>query len=172
MEEGRNFSKLIFPEFVHCRWKDETSQWTTHVAAFQFSFSDEGSIPSASTLRPDKIGTSRGRPLIIEKLMFFQISQRRVSCVVPIHRYEAWTIMFYVYILRSVNHHNQTYIGYSSDLKQRLQYHNSGKCKHTSKFIPWNIEFYCAFKVKSKALNFEKYLKSHSGKAFTNKRLI
>jgi len=80
--------------------------------------------------------------------------------------------MFYVYILRSVNHPDQTYIGYSSDLKQRLQYHNGGKCKHTSKFMPWHIEFYCAFKVKSKAIDFEKYLKSHSGKAFTNKRLI
>jgi putative endonuclease len=30
---------------------------------------------------------------------------------------------------------------------------------------------YLAFSDKAKALSFEKYLKSHSGKAFANKRL-
>ncbi len=80
--------------------------------------------------------------------------------------------MFYTYIIRSKLNPAQTYVGYSSNLKQRLEYHNSGKCKHTSKFIPWEIEFYAAFKDKPKALDFEKYLKSHSGKAFASKRLL
>jgi hypothetical protein len=34
------------------------------------------------------------------------------------------------------------------------------------------IAFYCAFQSKAKALAFERYLKSHSGKAFAAKRLL
>jgi predicted GIY-YIG superfamily endonuclease len=77
--------------------------------------------------------------------------------------------MHYTYILKSIPNPDQSYIGYTSNLKQRLADHNSGKSLHTSKFQPWNLEFYCAFNSKYKALEFEKYLKSHSGKAFTKK---
>jgi putative endonuclease len=80
--------------------------------------------------------------------------------------------MYYVYILRSIGHPNQTYIGYSSDLKARLKKHNEGGCPHTSKYKPWQLEWYCAFPGKYQALAFESYLKSHSGKAFANKRLL
>ena len=80
--------------------------------------------------------------------------------------------MFYVYILRSESQSEQTYIGFTANLKQRLQTHNQGDSTHTAKFAPWQIEFYCAFKYESRALDFERYLKSHSGKAFANKRLI
>lgn len=77
--------------------------------------------------------------------------------------------MHYTYILKSVSHPDQSYIGYTSNLKQRLTNHNSGKSLHTSKFKPWQLDFYCAFNDKHKALDFEKYLKSHSGKAFAKK---
>ena len=79
--------------------------------------------------------------------------------------------MFYVYIIRSINLSYQTYIGFTEDLKQRILTHNQGRSMHTAKFSQWPIEFYCAFKEKAKALDFERYLKSHSGKAFANKRL-
>lgn len=77
--------------------------------------------------------------------------------------------MHYTYILKSISDPSQNYIGYTSSLKQRLEYHNSGKSIHTNKFKPWHLEFYCAFNDKYKALEFEKYLKSHSGKAFAKK---
>ncbi|HEV2456132.1 MAG TPA: GIY-YIG nuclease family protein [Verrucomicrobiae bacterium] len=80
--------------------------------------------------------------------------------------------MFYVYILRSESHPGQTYIGFTEDLKQRFRAHNRGDSPHTAKYIPWQIEFYCAFKNEHKARQFELYLKSHSGKAFANKRLL
>jgi predicted GIY-YIG superfamily endonuclease len=80
--------------------------------------------------------------------------------------------MFYVYILRSESHTEQTYVGFTEDLKQRLLTHNQGGSPHTAKFIPWRIEFYCVFKHHSRALEFERSLKSHSGKAFANKRLL
>ena len=77
--------------------------------------------------------------------------------------------MHYTYILKSIPNPDQSYIGFTSNLKQRLEDHNSGKSSHTSKFNPWSLEFYCAFNDKYKALEFEKYLKSNSGKSFAKK---
>ena len=80
--------------------------------------------------------------------------------------------MWYVYIIRSSSSPEQTYVGASSDLKQRITDHNAGKSTHTAKFTPWELVWYSAFTDKFRALEFEKYLKSHSGRAFANKRLI
>ena len=80
--------------------------------------------------------------------------------------------MWYVYILRSVDFPDQEYTGSTADLKQRLSAHNAGKSTHTAKFAPWNLLWYCAFPDKYKALEFERYLKSHSGRAFAGKRLV
>jgi len=80
--------------------------------------------------------------------------------------------MFYVYIIRSEPRPDQTYIGFTEDVRQRLAIHNRNGSRHTAKFSPRRLEFYCAFKQKRKALAFERYLKSHSGKAFANKRLL
>ena len=80
--------------------------------------------------------------------------------------------MYYVYILRSVSSTKQTYVGFTKDLRKRIQTHNLGIVPHTKKFIPWEIETYVDFRDKYKALDFEAYLKRGSGKAFLNKRLI
>ncbi|MEI8206865.1 MAG: GIY-YIG nuclease family protein, partial [Kiritimatiellales bacterium] len=66
----------------------------------------------------------------------------------------------------------QTYVGFSTDLKKRIKQHNEGGCPHTAKFKPWELIWYSAFPEKQRALDFEKHLKSHSGKAFASKRLI
>jgi predicted GIY-YIG superfamily endonuclease len=79
--------------------------------------------------------------------------------------------MFYVYMLRSIPNPDQTYVGFTEDLKTRLTSHNHGQSPHTAKYKPWDLITYHAFKDRSKALSFEKYLKSHSGRAFANKRL-
>lgn len=80
--------------------------------------------------------------------------------------------MWYVYIIRSQDHPNQEYTGATEDLKQRLADHNAGKSSHTAKFKPWSLLCYIAMPDKMAALEFEKYLKSHSGRAFAKKRLI
>jgi len=49
----------------------------------------------------------------------------------------------YVYILRSIAHPKQIYIGYTHDLKTRLAQHNAGKSAHTSKFAPWSQREMC-----------------------------
>ena len=77
--------------------------------------------------------------------------------------------MFYTYILRSLSHPDQRYIGSTSDLKSRLIKHNSGEVPHTSKFKPWKIEAYFAFETNEKAVAFEAYLKTGSGHAFAKR---
>lgn len=79
--------------------------------------------------------------------------------------------MWYVYIIRSRGRTGQEYTGATPNLKQRLAEHNAGKSTHTAKSMPWELVWYCAFHDKHKALAFEKYLKSHSGRAFAAKRL-
>ena len=76
---------------------------------------------------------------------------------------------WYVYLLQSIDHPERFYVGMTADLRQRLQSHNAGRCAHTSKFAPWQIKTAIAFRDKSKAVAFEKYLKSHSGRAFASK---
>jgi putative endonuclease len=77
--------------------------------------------------------------------------------------------MYYVYILRSIGHPNQTYIGYSSDLKARLKKHNEGGVPHTAKHKPWRIETAISFRSKDRARTFEQYLKSGSGRQFARR---
>jgi len=80
--------------------------------------------------------------------------------------------MWYVYIIRSIAFPDQIYCGASEHLKERLADHTAGKSPHTSKFTPWELVWYCAFPSKYQALEFEKYLKSHSGRAFAKKKIL
>ena len=78
--------------------------------------------------------------------------------------------MFYVYLLLLSN--KKFYVGYSINLKQRIEEHNGGLVNTTKNFRPLKLVFYAAFNSQNKALAFERYLKSSSGFAFRNKRLI
>jgi putative endonuclease len=80
--------------------------------------------------------------------------------------------MFYVYILQSKNNPNQTYIGFTSDLRKRPAEHNSGKSIHTNKFRPWDLTAYIALPEKLLAEKLEDYLKSGSGRAFAKSHLL
>ena len=79
--------------------------------------------------------------------------------------------MYYVYILQSEKDGSK-YIGVTSDLKHRLLEHNSGRAKYSKTKRPYKIIWYGAFRYKDVAYSFELYLKSSSGYAFTNKRLL
>ncbi len=78
--------------------------------------------------------------------------------------------MRYVYILESLSAPDHFYVGVTKDLRARLQKHNVGEVPHTSKFTPWRIRTYFAFSDEKRAFEFEKYLKSASGRAFAKKR--
>ncbi|HET7680930.1 MAG TPA: GIY-YIG nuclease family protein [Xanthobacteraceae bacterium] len=79
--------------------------------------------------------------------------------------------MKYVYILQGVDDRERHYTGVTDDLKARLIKHNAGEVSHTSKFRPWRLNTYIAFSDEKRAIAFERYLKSASGRAFAKKRL-
>jgi putative endonuclease len=78
--------------------------------------------------------------------------------------------MKYVYIIKSIDFEH-FYVGVTDDLRARLAKHNAGEVPHTSKYKPWQVKTYVAFSDEKRAFNFEKYLKSASGRAFAKKRL-
>lgn len=78
--------------------------------------------------------------------------------------------MYYVYILKLSD--GSYYTGYSADLKRRINHHLNGSVESTKNYRPLKLVYYTAFLAKEKAVDFEKYLKSSSGFAFSNKRLI
>jgi predicted GIY-YIG superfamily endonuclease len=82
-----------------------------------------------------------------------------------------WGKVFYVYLLISLAKPNQRYVGFTTDLKQRLKHHNDGASVHTAKYRPWRLVSYFGFDDERRAREFEHYLKSGSGRAFANKRL-
>ena len=79
--------------------------------------------------------------------------------------------MYYVYSIQSVANPNRVYVGYTTDLRQRLETHNSGGSVYTAKYRPWQLVSYFAFKSEIRAKEFEEYLKTSAGKAFAVKRL-
>ena len=81
------------------------------------------------------------------------------------------TRFYYVYLIRSVQFRAQTYVGFTEDLKQRLIDHNRGASVHTAPFRPWLLVSAHAFVDLKKAKEFERYLKSGSGRAFAKRHL-
>ncbi len=79
--------------------------------------------------------------------------------------------MYYVYVLHSAKSKN-FYVGYTTNLKSRFLLHNEGKVFSTKPYLPWKLVYYSAFENSKLAKDFEHYLKSGSGKAFTYKRLV
>lgn len=80
--------------------------------------------------------------------------------------------MFYVYYLQSQIKPEKTYVGYTSNLKQRLTAHNAGKSVYTKDFKPWKIVGFVGFDEELKALRFERYLKNNAGKIFIKRYFI
>ncbi|KKQ18599.1 MAG: excinuclease ABC C subunit domain-containing protein [Berkelbacteria bacterium GW2011_GWA1_36_9] len=78
--------------------------------------------------------------------------------------------MYYIYILKCSDNH--LYIGCTENLEERLGRHRSKQVPATSGRLPMKLIACMILQNKYKAFQFEKYLKSGSGRAFTNKHLI
>ena len=78
--------------------------------------------------------------------------------------------MFYVYVLQS-DSDDGLYIGFSSDLKRRLNEHQQGKAFATSYRGPWKLIYYEAYCDEADAMGRERYLKSGSGRRFVKAQL-
>ncbi len=66
--------------------------------------------------------------------------------------------MFYVYVLQNVKEANDYYLGYSSNLRERLKSHNAGKNKST-KNKTWKVVYYEAYESETIARQREYKLK-------------
>lgn len=78
--------------------------------------------------------------------------------------------MHIVYVLESQDLQHW-YFGVTNDIQRRIAEHNAGKSIHTNKYKPWKLKLMAYFDNRSQAEEFERYLKSHSGRAFMSKHL-
>ena len=80
-------------------------------------------------------------------------------------------MIYFVYIIQSKKDGSK-YTGVTNNILRRMKEHNSGRAQYSATKMPFVLKWYCGFSDRTKAYDFEKYLKSHSGIAFRNKRLL
>ncbi len=74
-----------------------------------------------------------------------------------------------VYLRKSLSSPAQRYVGITRNLEKRLNDHNSGRSKHTARYMPWECVGAIRFNDDQKAEAFEAYLKQGSGHAFAKR---
>jgi len=79
--------------------------------------------------------------------------------------------MHYVYILKSQKD-SSLYVGSTENVRNRLKEHNNGESIYSKTKRPYSLVWFCSFPNKTRALEFEKYLKHGSGHAFARKHLV
>lgn len=77
--------------------------------------------------------------------------------------------MYYIYSLKCKDGY---YVGCTDNIKDRFERHQKGYVPATGNRLPVNLEFYFVIQDKYKAFEFEKYLKSGSGRAFIKKHFL
>lgn len=75
-----------------------------------------------------------------------------------------------VYILKCNN--NTYYTGFTTNIENRLKAHRNKEVHYTKDKLPFVLVHLSLFDDKQKAYDFERYLKTGSGKAFRNKRFV
>lgn len=75
----------------------------------------------------------------------------------------------FVYVLKNDDTQSHFYVGLSSNVVARMADHNAGRCPHTARRRPWRLHVVIAFSDEQRAVRFERYLKSGSGRAFAKR---
>lgn len=78
---------------------------------------------------------------------------------------------YFAYVLKS-EIDGRLYKGYTHDLENRLNEHNSGKVKSTKGYLPWLLVYFETFLSENDAIKREKYFKTGSGREFLKKLLL
>ena len=60
-------------------------------------------------------------------------------------------------------------VGLSADARSRLDDHTSGRCSHTAHHRPWQLHVVIELPDEERAIRFERYLKSGSGREFAKR---
>lgn len=79
---------------------------------------------------------------------------------------ETWT----VYILMCAD--GMTYTGCTNNFEETFRLHNQGQVEATKSRLPLYVVLTLVFANKYKAFNFEKYLKSGSGRVFMKRHFV
>lgn len=79
-------------------------------------------------------------------------------------------MFYYTYVIESKKNGN-LYIGYTTDLKKRLQEHNRGLNFSTKPYLPWQLIHFEAFLNEQDAKRRERYQKTNQGSRLL-KRLL
>ena len=74
---------------------------------------------------------------------------------------------FYVYVLKSIDKKNVTYVGYTKDIKKRILLHNKGKGAKFTRGRKWKLIYKEKYQSKNKAISREYYIKKN--RALRNK---
>ena len=72
---------------------------------------------------------------------------------------------FFVYILESTRD-KSFYIGQTKDLNRRLDYHNEGLSRFTSKLRPWKVVYFEEYQTRTEAIKRERFLKNQRNRNF------
>lgn len=80
-------------------------------------------------------------------------------------------IVYYIYVLQSFKDKG-LYIGFSSDLRKRVDSHNKGRVLSTKDRVPFRLIYYEAYIDRLDATGREKFLKSGSGWRYIKKQLF
>ena len=75
----------------------------------------------------------------------------------------------FVYVVKNAAPIPRFYVGLTADVRERLEDHNAGRCPHTAKYRPWQRHVVFEFPDERRAIRFERYLKSGSGRAFARR---
>jgi putative endonuclease len=73
----------------------------------------------------------------------------------------------YVYVLHSLSSPDRHYVGLTDDILRHLEAHNRGALPQTARHRPWRLHVMMKFGTPEGAAQFEKFLKSASGREFT-----
>ena len=102
-----------------------------------------------------------------------------VNCHAPICASTSWPELWldvhvsghkrFVYIIKSLSADCEYYVGVTSDFERRLEAHNAGLSTHTARYRPWRALIVIEFDEEKPALQFERYLKTGSGREFARR---
>jgi putative endonuclease len=75
----------------------------------------------------------------------------------------------FVYVFKNADPVPCFYVGLTSDVRSRVSDHNTRRCPHTASRRPWEIPVIIESPDERRAVRFERYLKSGSGRAFAKR---
>jgi len=79
--------------------------------------------------------------------------------------------MYYTYIIYT-DSNNQYYVGYTHNLKLRIERHNLGWSQSTKSGIPWRLVYHEEYPAKSEAMSREREIKKWKSRKLIEKLIV